>query len=36
MSSPIRVGLFLEAAGVAIGPRREAWQVADEAGFDYR
>ena len=35
MSSPVRVGLFLEAAGTEIGPRREAWQVADDAGFDH-
>lgn len=35
MSSPIRMGLFLEATGTEIGPRREAWQVADDAGFDH-
>jgi alkanesulfonate monooxygenase SsuD/methylene tetrahydromethanopterin reductase-like flavin-dependent oxidoreductase (luciferase family) len=35
MNAPLRVGLFLDATGPAIAPRREVWQVADEAGFDH-
>src|SRR5262245_38283779 len=31
----IRVGLFLDARGETIAPRREAWKIADDAGFDH-
>jgi F420-dependent oxidoreductase-like protein len=31
----IRVGVFFDARGETVGPRRDAWKVADDAGFDH-
>jgi F420-dependent oxidoreductase-like protein len=31
----VRVGVFLNALGDTIAPRREAWRIADDAGFDH-
>jgi alkanesulfonate monooxygenase SsuD/methylene tetrahydromethanopterin reductase-like flavin-dependent oxidoreductase (luciferase family) len=35
MNHEMRVGMFLDAVGDEVGPRREIWHVADEAGFDH-
>jgi F420-dependent oxidoreductase-like protein len=31
----IRVGVFFDAGGSSVAPRREAWKIADDAGFDH-
>jgi F420-dependent oxidoreductase-like protein len=31
----IRVGVFFDARGESFAPRREAWKIADDAGFDH-
>jgi F420-dependent oxidoreductase-like protein len=31
----VRVGVFVDARGETVAPRREAWKIADDAGFDH-
>jgi F420-dependent oxidoreductase-like protein len=31
----IQVGVFFDARGETVAPRREAWKIADDAGFDH-